>query len=53
MGDTTFGVTYVLREENAVKRCNCSKDTHGLPAKVDSSIDNTRKWEIQVESLFA
>lgn len=42
-----------LEKKNSVKEYNCSKERHVLPLLVSNSTDNTRKWEIQVESLFA
>lgn len=38
----------ILREGNAMKEYNCSKERDILPAIVNKSTDNTRKWEIQV-----
>lgn len=47
------GLLYILREGNSVKECKCSKEWHVMLGTVNKSIDNTRKWKIEVESLSA
>lgn len=48
-----FGFSYILREGNSVKECECSEEWHVILGTVSKSIDNTRKWKMEVEPLFA
>lgn len=47
-----FALLCILREGNSVKECKCSKEWHILLGTVSKSTDNTRKWKIEIESLF-